>query len=113
MSVTATASFFQDTPGENDPAAMIQLFFFYACIAFVIYNIYIGRNWARLLFSVLTVLEPIVMIPGEVAEFRAVPIKAIVDLLIISPQLAAVPLLYSASATAWFKSPSRREGAVV
>jgi len=108
------ASVFQDAPEKYDPSAIVQFFFFYACVAFVIYNIYIGRNWARLLFSAITVFGTIFTVfPDDVADFRAAPIRAVVDLLIFSPLLAAVPFLFSASANTWFRSPHRRQGAVV
>lgn len=102
-------------PGETPPAPpgstailiAVVLFFVLPLLGFlalVIYKAYRGRNWARLVLTVLTVCGALLYIEHVLALFAVSPVVAIIQASLTIVELVAVAFLFTGPSNAWYRA---------
>jgi hypothetical protein len=71
--------------------------------SFIMYKISKGRNWARLIYLIVTVIGIYPSFSSLFESFLQSPIWSIFDLVIILLSIIPIYLLYSNPCSAWFK----------
>jgi hypothetical protein len=82
----------------------ITMAFTFAIMFFLAYKIWRGRNWSRIIFSVLFILgiyPAILLMPAEAERSIAVVIGSVIQ---TTMQVAAIILMYMPASNNWFKS---------
>lgn len=74
-----------------------------AFTGFLLFKIYRGRNWARLLYIILFIIGAPFAFPAVLTTFQKSPILAVIRLLQLSLQMMAVVLLLQKPSRDWFK----------
>lgn len=62
-----------------------------------------GRNWARILFTILFVIGVPMSVPYLMEAFNVAPVSGVVGVLQLGLQLYGVFLLFQPASNAWFK----------
>jgi hypothetical protein len=78
----------------------------FALLAWLTYKIWVGRNWARVTFVVMTALGLLIYIPILSVYFRFSPVAGTINLLQCLMQLVALYLLFTEPGRGWFKARS-------
>jgi hypothetical protein len=71
--------------------------------AFVIYKIYTGRNWARILSLVVFILVTLPSIPAELGLIHASPEGRIIGAVRLAAISVAMLLLFTSPGDLWFR----------
>ena len=81
--------------------------------AYIVYKIFMGKNWARITYAIVFVLIPILN-NGSVTKFielvKAVPILGVGKIIIILLEIVAIVLLFTFSSNNWFRKQKREIG---
>lgn len=94
---------------QNLPHTLPALFvavFTVVTLAWLAYKIWAGRNWARMTFSVLTILGLALYAPILMKFFQISRIAGSINLLQGLLQLVAIYLLFTQPGRSWFKPRS-------
>jgi hypothetical protein len=84
-----------------------------AVVAWLIFKLARGRNWARFLYLILAVLSYGLLAfawQEFAADFRNEPVKAAVGVAGMTMELVAMYLLFTKPANAWYAQPMKVEG---
>jgi hypothetical protein len=79
----------------------------FAVMAFFVYKISQGRNWARITYLVLMLLGMFRTVPSLVSAIDRAPGAGALSAIVVVAQLVAIALLFTGSSNAWFRR--RRE----
>ena len=90
------------------PYVMFVMFFTFVLIAYLIYRIAAGENWARIAFLVMLILGLIPTLPQLIKEWSTAPFAAILSALQLAIQAYALFLLFTPPGNSWF---SRKKSA--
>ncbi len=87
------------------PAAFTNfvLIFVFAFIAFLIFKISAGRNWARITFLVLFVIGMLPTLPLMLGEFSRAPVVGALSVAQVGLQVYALFLLFTQPGSAWYR----------
>ena len=87
------------------PAAFtnIVLVFTFALIAFLIFKISAGRNWARITFLVMSVIGMLPTLPLMLGEFSRSPVVGALSVAQVGLQVYALYLLFTQPGSVWFR----------
>ena len=87
------------------PAAFTNfvLVFTFAVIAFLIFKISAGRNWARITFLVMFVIGMLPTLPLMLAEFSRSPVVGALSVAQVGLQVYALFLLFIQPGSVWFR----------
>jgi hypothetical protein len=97
------------TIASNSQAAIVQVIvqiFVLIVFLWLTYKIWVGRNWARITFTVLAGLGFLPYIPILMKMFRLSPLAGSINILQTLLQLVALYLLFSSPGRAWFRAKS-------
>jgi hypothetical protein len=100
-----TSTIVQPHTAMNSRAALVQIsseILTFSIIAWLAYKIWIGRNWARITFAVLTGVGWAFYVPALIRIFQLSPVAGSINILQTLLQLAALYLLFSNPGRAWF-----------
>lgn len=64
-----------------------------------------GKNWARILFTILFVIGVPMSLPYLMEAFNVAPVSGVVGAFQLAMQLYGVILLFQPASNAWFKKP--------
>ena len=78
------------------------MFFTFVLIAYLIYRIAAGENWARIAFLVMLILGLIPTLPQLIKEWSTAPFAAILSALQLAIQTYALFLLFTSPGNSWF-----------
>jgi len=87
------------------PAAFTNfvLVFTFALIAFLIFKISAGRNWARITFLVMFVIGMLPTLPLMLGEFSRSPVVGALSVAQVGLQVYALFLLFTQPGSVWFR----------
>ena len=87
------------------PAAFTNfvLIFTFGLIAFLIFKISAGRNWARITFLVLFVIGMLPMLPIMLGEFSRAPVVGALSVAQVGLQGYALYLVFTQPGCVWFR----------
>ncbi len=87
------------------PAAFTNfvLVFVFALDAFLIFKISAGRNWARITFLVIFVIDMLPTLPLMLGEFSSAPVIGALSVAQVGLQVYAMFLLFSQPGSGWFR----------
>lgn len=87
------------------PAAFTNfvMIFVFAFIAFLIFKISAGRNWARITFLVLFGIGMLPTLPLILAEFSRAPVVGALSVAQVGLQVYALFLLFTQPGSAWYR----------
>ncbi len=80
------------------------MFFTFALIAYLIFRIAAGENWARIGFLVMLILGLIPTLPQIIKEWPGAPFAAILTVLQLAIQAYALFLLFTSPGNSWFRA---------
>lgn len=78
------------------------LIFTFALIAFLIFKISVGRNWARITFLVMFIIGVLPTLPIVLGEFSRSAILGALSVAQIGLQVSALFLLFTQPGSSWF-----------
>jgi hypothetical protein len=105
--VIAIASSVAELPSVPDRGIVIGLLLsITALYLFNIYKIWAGRNWARLLYTVIFVLGCFKSVPQLSETLQESFFLGTGDAVLLAAQLTAVGMLYLPKSHAWFLKPA-------
>lgn len=79
------------------------LIFTFALIAFLIFKIYAGRNWARITFLVMFIIGVLPTLPIVLGEFSRSAVVGALSVAQIGLQVYALFLLFTQPGSSWFR----------
>ncbi|MEQ1535132.1 MAG: hypothetical protein ABL923_04580 [Burkholderiaceae bacterium] len=87
------------------PAAFTNfvLVFTFALIAFLIFKISVGRNWARITFLVMFVIGMLPTLPLMLGELSRSPVVGALSVAQVGLQVYALFLLFTQPGSVWFR----------
>jgi len=94
----------QKIPGVYFFLALLALVVFLGICFFFVSKIAAGRNWARITFLVLLLINLPFAIPGYIAELRTSLLHGSVGILVAILQLIGTYLLFTKNSNLWFRS---------
>ncbi|MEZ0232686.1 MAG: hypothetical protein ACAH12_07580 [Methylophilaceae bacterium] len=74
---------------------------------FLIYKISIGRNWARILFLILTLIGMVIFVPTVLAEVDLSLLSAVISVVQAGLQITALWIMFTSPGKLWFKPPQQ------
>jgi len=86
--------------------AMLSVTF--ALMALLAYQVFLGKNWARVVCAVLVCVRVVGSLPRSIGELPTSPLIGGVGLSAIALQLLAIYLLFSGQGTTWFRRHAPR-----
>ena len=80
----------------------------FALLALLTYQVFLGKNWARIVCVILVCARLVGSLPRAIGELSTSPLMGGVGLAAIVLQLLAIYLLFSGQGKAWFRRPAPR-----
>jgi hypothetical protein len=72
-------------------------------MAFLIFKISTGKNWARITYLVLFIIGMLPAVPVILGEFSRLPVVGALSLAQVGLQLFALVLLFTKPGSGWFR----------
>lgn len=89
-------------PAESRAINLVTSVLVFAPFAILVYKLWLGRNWARMTYLVLTILGLVVTVPDLLAELDYAPIQGAISAVAIAIQLVGVYLVFTFPGKTWF-----------
>jgi hypothetical protein len=113
LSAAAFAAVGREAFWSGDVVVGSVMLLLLALLGLLIYKIWVGRNWARILFLAIVVFGSLDTIPQMMRDASSEPVTAATSLLILAAQVAALALLFIGTGRAWFRKSQSVANAVV
>jgi len=113
LTIASVVAFGREAYWNNDIYVGAALLLSLAVLLLLIFMIFQGKNWARMLLVGLFVLGSIGSVPGMFADFASAPVAAAVSLALYVVQLVALYLLFADPGNSWFTRSHSASSAVV
>jgi cell shape-determining protein MreD len=94
-----------------DPSLFAKVYgllaFVFAAKAFFIYKISTGRNWARIIYSIVIVLGMYKVLPDTVSWINEMSAPGLLSLVAVALQVVAIFLLFTPPSNQQFRKPAQ------
>ena len=104
----ANAILFWQEYYSSQPVYAIFWGLMYVIPFWIAFKINAGRNWARLIFTIFTIIS-LFSIPEQITSFSDFPVQATLSLISFGLVIVAMFLLFQSSSSAWFKYQAANE----
>ena len=94
----------QKVSGTALVLAALMVAAFFGLVFLLVNRIYVGRNWARILWLVLILIGLPFAIPGNLQEVRRSVVTGCLSIIITLFQVAGTFLLFTGKSNAWFRA---------
>ena len=97
----------EEAIANTQPVVIGALTLAFVLMSFVIHRIFLGRNWARLIFAAIVAVGMLGSVPEMLQTARTLPINAAINAAVLGIQLVALVFLFLPQSREWFR---RRTG---